>query len=75
MIKRYRLEPSVWMTRTIMVRAPNHYVSSTPPQKSIDCLKVTTHPVLLLVFKWKVQQMGLVIFYFISGFTLVTLIH
>lgn len=66
MIKRYRLEPSVWMTRTIMVRTPNHYVSSAPLQKSIDCLKVTTHPVLL-VFKWKVQQWDLLSFILYLG--------
>lgn len=66
MIKRYRLEPSVWMTRTIMVRTPNHYVSGAPLQKSIDCLKVTTHPVLL-VFKWKVQQWDLLSFILYLG--------
>lgn len=67
MIKRYRLEPSVWMTRTIMVRTPNHSVSGAPLQKSIDCLKVTTHPVLLLVFKWKVQQWDLLSFILYLG--------
>lgn len=60
MIKRYRLEPSVWMTRTIMVRTPNRDVSRAPQQKSIVCLRVTTHPFLL--FKLKVYRCDLLSF-------------
>lgn len=52
MIKRYRLQPSVWMTRTIMVQTPNHCVSRARQQKSIVCLKVTTHPFFFFFFSF-----------------------